>query len=1249
MQTVCSHYVNNESTNSCIQEQSPRLPLLPISDDDNDNFDNSHIEKTNTPVSFYSDNDPSPYCLNENIPSRPTDPNYNVHVHVSTNNDSHVLCSNENTETSHRLKIGTINVCGLKSKMNYPEFTKFIEQYDIVCILETKLDKYDKIEMPNYTFLSKPRTDEYKRKSGGIGFFINNSLSANVVTLDSDCEYVFWLKTLDKFVNQNEIVLGALYIPPETSKFYNNDEIFLLENDINAKCTQFENVIITGDANGHTSNLPDFSEFDNFLSEHFELDTVTTSSFDSCHKLSELNIPLYRKSQCNKVNRLGTKLLDICKHNNLFILNGRMGKDKDIGKFTFRDISVIDYSLASPNMLGSIEAFDIIELDPMFSDGHSLLYMELKITPRLTTEQAPNYNPELRPPKWKDEKKNDFIQNIDPTKISEIENMFNNQPTLTVKAFLNDVTEKISHLFVNTARSTFPTPTRYTHSDRPHPSNKPWFGPHCKRARNAYHYARKAYQLNRCEVNKLKLRKISKEYKQTINKYVRKHKFSTENKLRKMSSTKPKDYWKLLNSINKTKQDKSPSIENFFDHYEKTNNSINHESVQDQLEADDTYTPYIHTIDSLNTPITHAEIAKAISKSKNNKSPSQHDYILNEYMKCTQTEMSQIYYKLFNMVLDTGVLPETWLIGTIKPIYKNKGSVEDASNYRPITILSCLGKIFTAILNERVYRFLNDNNMLSENQAGFRSGYSTCEHIFALNFLIQKLKSQKKKLFCSFIDFSAAFDSIWRAGLWYKISKIGVRGKIFTVIQNMYSDIKSCVVNNGKTSRMFSSFCGVRQGENLSRILFSMYLNDLEDFLKTSCNGMELNITIDETTYFLKLLVLLYADDTIIFSDNKKDLQKCLDSFSIYCKKWKLNVNYSKTKVLVFGSRNTSNFSFTINNQPIETTNEYKYLGVLFTSSGAFSKCRKHLTSQANKAMFQLFVRTNNLNLPIYLQLKLFDHTVMPILTYGCEIWGYENLDILEEFHCNFLRRITKTKKSTPRYMLYAELSRLPIEIFIKTRMIKFWTTILQSKPTKFSHLIYRYMSQENQNYRWINHIKGILDFTGYSYLWLNQTTITGYSTHKLIKDRLIDHFKQDWFSKLNNSSKGRMYSIYKDNINLENYLLNLPPILRLNMLHFRTGNHRLPVEVGRWNRSRIPLENRKCPLCTLNDTGDEMHYLLICPHFQTLRRKLIPAHFFQRPNIILFKNLMCITEPPTLSNLATFMKLIIREFNRRV
>ena len=131
--------------------------------------------------------------------------------------------------------------------------------------------------------------------------------------------------------------------------------------------------------------------------------------------------------------------------------------------------------------------------------------------------------------------------------------------------------------------------------------------------------------------------------------------------------------------------------------------------------------------------------------------------------------MLNLYTELFNMILDSGVIPTQWICGNIVPIYKNNGDSTDPNNYRPITLLSCLGKLFTAIINERLNKYSDSVELILENQAGFRRGLSTTDNIFSLYSLIELFKLFKKKLYCAFIDFEKAFDSVWHIGLWNKI------------------------------------------------------------------------------------------------------------------------------------------------------------------------------------------------------------------------------------------------------------------------------------------------------------------------------------------------------------------------------------------------------------------------------------------------------------------------------------------------
>ena len=190
---------------------------------------------------------------------------------------------------------------------------------------------------------------------------------------------------------------------------------------------------------------------------------------------------------------------------------------------------------------------------------------------------------------------------------------------------------------------------------------------------------------------------------------------------------------------------------------------------------------------------------------ENNKSCGT-DQILNEYLKNTTSDCIKLYTKLFNVILNTGIVPEKWVIGVVKPIYKGKGSKTDPDNYRGITILSCLGKLFTSILEKRLSDFLDHFNMNGPEQAGFKSGFSAGDHMYVLKILIDLFLFNNKRLYMCFVDYK----------------------KAIMLVHNMYNQAKSCVsLPDGSVLSMFQCEVGVRQGENLSPLLFSIYPSDL--------------------------------------------------------------------------------------------------------------------------------------------------------------------------------------------------------------------------------------------------------------------------------------------------------------------------------------------------------------------------------------------------------------------------------------
>ena len=162
----------------------------------------------------------------------------------------------------------------------------------------------------------------------------------------------------------------------------------------------------------------------------------------------------------------------------------------------------------------------------------------------------------------------------------------------------------------------------------------------------------------------------------------------------------------------------------------------------------------------------------------------------------------------FNLILDTGLIPDDWCRGIIMPLYKSKGSQDDPDNYRGITLLSCLGKLFTACLSHMISNYMCKDEKLGFEQTGFRPDFSTLDHVFTLQAIIAYYKNKKGRVYYAFVDYSKAFDRIDRASLWVKLLKNGVNGKVLQVIHDMYKNAKSCV----KSCDKFSDFSHVIWG-----------------------------------------------------------------------------------------------------------------------------------------------------------------------------------------------------------------------------------------------------------------------------------------------------------------------------------------------------------------------------------------------------------------------------------------------------
>ena len=397
----------------------------------------------------------------------------------------------------------------------------------------------------------------------------------------------------------------------------------------------------------------------------------------------------------------------------------------------------------------------------------------------------------------------------------------------------------------------------------------------------------------------------------------------------------------------------------------------------------------------------------------------------------------------------------------------------------------------------------------------------------------------------------------------------------------------------------------------------------------------------NETNVYLNLFVLLYADDTILLSESAEDLQHQLNIFHNYCSKWKMKVNVGKTKIMVFGkcNRKQRKHVFTYQNQIIDIVEHFNYLGVYFSQNGSFNYNIKQQYNKATRAMYNVIRKCKQHNLSIDLQLDLFDKIVQPILLYGCEVWGFSKTLLIEKLHLKFCKFILKINNKTPNYMVYGELGRHPLIINIKKRMISYWNNCILSNIGKFTFILYSFLN--NTNSHWFRYVRSIFNECGLTFIWENQNFCNKQWLKGEVQRILFDHFLQNWNSNVMNSPKALNYRIFKEELKFESYLINLTTKQRNICCKFRTGNLKLPIEVGRWQN--IDRNDRKCTLCNLNDIGDEFHYMFTCTDLiiKDARIRYIDRKFWKRPNIHQFKDLFNTKQVDVLRKISKFLEII--------
>ena len=490
---------------------------------------------------------------------------------------------------------------------------------------------------------------------------------------------------------------------------------------------------------------------------------------------------------------------------------------------------------------------------------------------------------------------------------------------------------------------------------------------------------------------------------------------------------------------------------------------------------------------------------------KNEKSPGS-DGILNEMLKPTASEITPFLTALFQFLFNENIFPSQWTKSVIVPIHK-KGDVNVCNNFRPISLTSLFSKLYTKILNKRLSTFVERNNILPIEQAGFREIFSTIDHIFTLHSMIYKQFSMNRKLYVAFIDYSKCFDTVDKHALFEILELNGITGKRLETIKSIYENVFACVKNKNEFSDYFECPIGLKQGCLLSPRLFTIFISEVSKALnKESSSGIQ----------FLSNLAIIhhlfFADDVILVSDTIQGLQQKLNILRNQSIRLGISVNLDKTKIIVFrkGGFLSKYEKWFYGEHPVEVVNSYTYLGFVFTTKMSIATSLSFFITKAKHALNMLFMSLNSIEChDLNVFFKLFDSKIAPILSFSSELWGVYDIEDIEKVHTFAIKRYLGVSNHSSNSIVYSETGRVPLYINHTISSVRYWMKLLKRPNSCLSKQAYLMMLKHCNAGKdnWASRIKKVLCENGFGHIWLFENVSNKKFVLSEIKSRLTDVF----------------------------------------------------------------------------------------------------------------------------------------------
>ncbi|CAL8100782.1 unnamed protein product [Orchesella dallaii] len=969
--------------------------------------------------------------------------------------------------------------------------------------------------------------------------------------------------------NRKEIIVTCTYIPPQSN--FNCLVTELAENLELYSFNAESDIVIGGDFNariGNNMRIPDDLLENTFLN------------------------PLRNSRDCHTNSR--GKLLDrtFCELG-LIPLNGRSKSDVD-GEYTFlrnHANSIVDYIWVNTSSLTEVHDFTVEEVSASDHQPISAIIDWPSPVPSLNargTVCCPG-QVSIEKFKWVPEKAGEFT---DFLKTHQFSSRSDDSPS--------DMYQCIAQAIKSAARA-----SNMTYTVRPtnqiENKNPPWYDVECKQAKKELRRAKR-----KCKKNAYKQRYVDLHLKcikayEAISLAKRTQYYSLlQDSL--SSTANPKDFWNTVRQLRSTRRQQCPITKPT---WEKFYNQVLTNRIHDD-------TSYFGVEDNvIDQEISLEEINTARKKLKINKSPGL-DGIRNEFLKSLPPQFVNRLKLLFNSIQAKECVPEDLVDIEVVMLHK-KGDPSEPRNYRGISLINTIMKLFTSIMLARLENWAESNAVLPESQAGFRKSRSCVDHVFTIEALrqISKRRMKKRKLHLLFVDFARAFDSINHKKLWSRLNDIGVSPKYIRIFRDMYNKATMRVRSEQNHTRRFDVAEGVLQGELTSPLFFALFISDIDEIFSTleaqGIRGVNIN---HQTT----IHVLAYADDLVIIADCPSHLQAKLNRLSQYCEDKGLTVNVGKTKILVFEHchrQDKKSEAFLYRAEPIEVVQEFTYLGITFCVCGKFHKHLENIKQKCANvtgSIVAIILRSRTQSWDAVM--KLLDALILSIPLYGAEVWALEYVEDLEKIQLNFLKRLLTLPQCTPGYMLRLETGINHMITTVLHRALGWWVKVSHLPASRLPRSCLEEMSkmQMNHNDTWLDLVQTTIDrckaseiLDVHDIFTADQEQLILRTWHMAKEQRALeDEERRDkggskftsLYGRIKNNSTQEMYLSYPMSFHKKRIFAQLR--LHPDRLRF------LNLYVNRYKNTFLP--TKYCTLCNTKDNDDIYHMLCICPMYLPLR-----------------------------------------------